>query len=258
VPTAFDALAADYDASFTHTALGTRLRELVWARCDALFASGHEVLELGCGTGEDAVHLARNGVHVTATDPADRMLQIARPKSVRAPRHHIDFHCLPMEAAPQAFAGRSFDGVFSNFGAVNCAGDLRMLAQGLATICKPGAALLWIVMGRHAPWEWAWYSARGQFGKAFRRLGRQGVHWRGLHIRYWSPRDLRRVLAPHFTVTRIAPLGVVLPPSYASGWLEASPRTLQVLASLERAAQRAPLLAACADHFMIEARCTPR
>jgi hypothetical protein len=117
--------------------------------------------------------------------------------------------------------------------------------------------LLWIVMGRFVPWEWAWYSAHGEFAKAFRRFNRDGIRWRGLHIRYWSPRELRDALAPQFTVTRIAPLGVVLPPSYASGWLERSPRALRALSTLERAAQRCALLAACADHFMIEARRTP-
>jgi SAM-dependent methyltransferase len=258
VATAFDDLAFGYDASFTHTALGTRLRELVWTRCDALFAPGHRVLELGCGTGEDAVHLARRGAYVVATDPAERMLQMARPKAARVPRDRIDFHCLPMEAAPHTFDGYEFDGVFSNFGAVNCVGDLRMLAHGLAAICKPNAALLWVVKGRCVPWEWMWYSARGRFGKVFRRFNPHGVHWRGLHIRYWSPDELRRALAPHFAVTRIAPLGCALPPSYASAWLERSPRTLGVLSILERAAQRAPFLAACGDHFMIEARRAPR
>ena len=30
-------------------------------------------------------------------------------------------------------------------------------------------------MGRHVPWEWGWYLARGEGGKAFRRLRRDGV-----------------------------------------------------------------------------------
>src|SRR5690606_38071734 len=120
VATAFDDLAYEYDATFTHTALGARLRALVWQRCEVLFEPGHCLLELGCGTGEDAARLARRGVRVVAIDPAERMLAIARAKAGRAPDTSIELHCMPMEATPRAFAGRRFDGVFSNFGAVNC------------------------------------------------------------------------------------------------------------------------------------------
>ena len=64
----FDALAADYDRSFTASAIGQRMRAAVWRRLDTAFAPGERVLELNCGTGEDAVHLAERGVRVLATD----------------------------------------------------------------------------------------------------------------------------------------------------------------------------------------------
>jgi len=81
---AFDKLAPDYDASFTATPLGTLLRQAVWSRLDASFAPGQRVLELGCGTGEDAVHLASRGVHVLATDASPVMAETARRKVAAA------------------------------------------------------------------------------------------------------------------------------------------------------------------------------
>jgi ubiquinone/menaquinone biosynthesis C-methylase UbiE len=253
VATAFDDLAHDYDASFTHTALGARLRALVWERCDASFRRGQTILELGCGTGEDAVWLARNGVRVVAIDPAERMLSVARAKAARAQVDLAEFHCMPMEAAPRIFAEDRFAGVFSNFGAVNCVDDLAALVRGLALICTPGARLLWVVMGRYVPWEWAWHVFRAQPRKAIRRLHENGVDWRGLRIRYPTPRQLGRILQPHFAVVRIAPLGCILPPSYAGAWLERSPRTLAALTTIERSLQRLTPLASYADHFIIEA-----
>jgi len=70
----FDTLADDYDTAFTGSVLGRALRELVWVRMDRLFKPGERILELGCGAGEDAVHLARRGVHVTALDASARMI----------------------------------------------------------------------------------------------------------------------------------------------------------------------------------------
>src|SRR5512134_583429 len=63
----FDDMAAAYGASCTTTAYGTCLRAFVWERLDGVFGGAERVLEIGCGTGEDAVHLANRGVHVLAT-----------------------------------------------------------------------------------------------------------------------------------------------------------------------------------------------
>jgi ubiquinone/menaquinone biosynthesis C-methylase UbiE len=253
--TPFDDLAADYDAAFTRTALGAALRELVWERFDALIEPGQRVLELGCGTGEDAVQLARSGIDVVATDPSLKMLQVAQAKAHAARcSDRIQFLCERMERVPDLLHGAQFDAVVSNFGALNCVKDLPSLLRGVAMLCAPRANIVFVVMGRYVPWEWAWYAAHGEARKAMRRLRRHGVDWHGLTISYPTPRTLASLLAPQFEVTRIAPLGCVLPPSYAGGWLQRSPLALKTLASLERIAHRCAPLASLADHYVIEAR----
>jgi len=44
-----------------------------------------------------------------------------------------------------------------------------------------------------------------------------------------------------------------LPPSYAAGWLDHSPRMLAALTRVEHAVQRWAALAAFADHFYLQA-----
>ncbi|MCB0209302.1 MAG: class I SAM-dependent methyltransferase [Anaerolineae bacterium] len=78
---AFDAFAADYDHDFTHSTLGQLLRPRVWAKLAEHFNPGDHVLELACGTGEDAVWLAKHGVHVTATDGSAAMVGQAKAKA---------------------------------------------------------------------------------------------------------------------------------------------------------------------------------
>lgn len=252
--TPFDKLADDYDAAFTRTVLGSALRDLVWERFGVLFQSGQRVLELGCGTGEDAARLAQAGIDVVATDPSVRMLEVARTKlRARGHEHRVEFYCARMEDVPRRLSGERFSGVVSNFGALNCIKDVPALARDLADICAPDANLLLVVMGRHVPWEWAWYAARGQPRKALRRLRPGGVEWRGLRIRYPTPREVSSMLEPFFAVERVAPLGFALPPSYAGAWLERSPRLLNLLSKLERRAHSRRALAGFADHFIIEA-----
>jgi SAM-dependent methyltransferase len=248
---AFDELAGDYDATFSDSALGRTLRSLVWARLEQVFRSPQRVLELGCGTGVDALALARRGVEVVAIDASQGMIQVARQKA--DPSGRVAFHCLPMERLAGAFEGQLFDGVLSNFGAVNCVPDLRTLVSDVALCLRPGAHLVWVVMGRHVPWEWAWFLSRGEWSKAWRRLAKGGVSWRGLTIRYPTPGEVAALLRPHFSIERIAPLGVALPPSYAGEWLARRPRLSKVLTDLEYWAQSRSALARVADHYIVEA-----
>jgi SAM-dependent methyltransferase len=256
---AFDEMASTYDETFTDTVVGRALREIVWSRFETLFSNARHVLELGCGTGEDAMRLAHEGIHVTATDASNEMIQVARGKATEGRcTGLIKFHCLAMEQIGLLPGGEPFDGALSNFGAVNCVRDLGALAGELAGRLTPGAPLLWVVMGRYAPWEWLWYLARGDWTRAWRRLRRGGCDWRGLTIHYPTPAQVKELLRPYFKVTRVAPLGALLPPSYAAGWLDRSPAALRLLSRLEKWAQPLSPLASVADHFIVEAVRLPR
>ena len=78
VSTAFDAVAAVYDRAWTDSLVGRRQREQVWHAIQGVFPADGRVLELGCGTGTDAAHLARSGLRVHATDASPEMLRLAR------------------------------------------------------------------------------------------------------------------------------------------------------------------------------------
>jgi SAM-dependent methyltransferase len=248
----FDEMAADYDHSFTHTACGGVLRGRVWERMDIVFAARQHILELGCGTGEDAIRLARRGHRVCATDASAEMIRIARLKAAAAGcAERIEFQVLPMESLHVLPRERRFDAVLSNFGAVNCVADMPRLAAALASRLTAGAPLLFVAMGRLVPWEWVWYGLRGCPDKAFRRLRQAGTEWRGLRIRYPSPARMSDELSPWFQVTRRSALGFSLPPSYAAAWLDTAPRALAALNRLDRLTSR--FTASLADHYMIEA-----
>ena len=253
-PAAFDGLARGYDAQFTATALGRILRAVAWRRFERSFAGREYLLDLGCGTGEDAIHLARLGHRVLATDASLEMVRIASRKAERAGcAQRIRFLWLPMEKLG-ALSGECFDGVYSNFGAVNCAQDYGALACDLARLVPAGAPVSLVVMGRHVPWEWGWYLARGDLATASRRSRRGGVSWRGMQIHYPTPAALAREFAPYFAAPHLAPLGFALPGSYAAPLLERAPRLLSALTRIERLGRHQRWLAGIADHYFFEAR----
>jgi SAM-dependent methyltransferase len=254
-PAAFDSMAEGYDAKFTASALGRVLRPMVWDRFAACFAPGSSLLELGCGTGEDAIHLAKLGHRILATDASPQMVDRARRKTEAAGvADRIRFQVVPMESLSAVLGSEVFDGVYSNFGAVNCAPDLAALAGELAPRLAPNAPLVWVIMGRCVPWEMGWYLMRGDARRAFRRFRRAGSEWRGLTIHYPTPGHCARLLDPYFVVNVARPLGVILPPSYAAGWLERAPRVHAWLSRLERALFERARGAGLGDHYVLEAR----
>jgi len=238
---AFDAVATRYDAHFTEHRLGLWLREAVRVHLGGAFRAGQRVLDLGCGTGEDAVWLAGRGVHVTAIDASASMLDEARRKvdrsgtSGRVGLHHLDM------SAPGAVAGVepgvSFDGAYSNFGPINCVRDRAALAGALADRVRPGGRVLLVVMGPACPWEIVAYLARLRARSAFRRLrqGREAVLADGSAIRVWypSPRRLRRELRPWFRHVGTVGIGVLLPPTDFRDLVDRWPRAFAALAAME-------------------------
>ncbi len=246
----FDAAAADYDATFSSSVLGGAMRRAVWLRLDHCFGSGDRVLDVGCGTGEDAVHLARRGVRVVATDRSVAMVEVARQKVADASLEAlVDVRQAAIEDLDE---GDSCDGVVSNFGALNCVADLPAAAHGLASCLRPGATAVLCVMGPLVPWEWLWFLLRGRPREAFRRLRPGGVRWRGLPVRYPSIRTLRRAFEPAFRLRRVAAIGGLLPPSYAEPWAQEHPWAVARLDRWERRLEVVPPLPWLADHYLAE------
>lgn len=247
---AFDAEAAVYDEGFGRNAVGRLFRSVFRERLAALFAPGTRVLEIGCGTGEDALFLAARGVGVHATDVAAGMLARARAKAeardFRAPL--LTFEARAAEDLA-GVAGAPFDGAYSNFGALNCV-DLSAFGRGLQAVLAPGAPLLFSVMGRNPLPALAWNALlrRG------RPRGARPPRVAGIDVptHYPSPARFRRALGPGFAWHRLSALGVLVPDPHFAPGLVRRPRLFAALGALEARVRAWPGLRALGDHLLYE------
>jgi SAM-dependent methyltransferase len=249
----FDPLASQYDETFTETAIGRYLRARVQQRLERHFHAGDHVLELGCGTGEDALILAQRGVRVTATDASPAMLEIARQKTAGNSLVRVETLDLQMLRTRRAVSLpiTNFDGAFANFGPLNILNDWRPLAEWLSEQVRPGGMVGFGLMGPLCLWEIAWHSLHGDFKTALRRLNGR-ADFEGAPVYYPRPSRLSRDFAPWFRHVHIEPLGLFLPPSDAFGVVERRPRPHKNLTTLEDQAARFGLLAQFADHYWID------
>jgi ubiquinone/menaquinone biosynthesis C-methylase UbiE len=172
----FDALASDYDRSFTYSAIGRAQRHAVWKVAQRVFVPGTRILELNCGTGVDAVYLAHLGLKVTALDSSSQMIAVAQDRVQRERcQNSIRLMHWAIEELDRLPPEAPYDGAFSNFGGLNCVPDLRRFGCDLARRLKPGSPVLLCLMGRYCLWELFYHPLKGQFPKAVRRLKKDGV-----------------------------------------------------------------------------------
>jgi len=238
---AFDGVAARYDALWTTTVIGRAQRNLVWREMETLFQRGDRILDIGCGTGEDAAHLAARGVSVLATDASPAMIQVALARG--------GFTAEVRGAEDLAHIGGTFDGAISNFGALNCVADLPVVARSLAALVRPGGQVAICLLGRFCAWETAYYGVRLQWKKAFRRLTGRALACPspgsiGIMVHYPSTAQIRAAFAPAFVLKRWTGIGLFVPPSY----VELPASVIRRLAACDRLLARLPLLRALADH----------
>jgi ubiquinone/menaquinone biosynthesis C-methylase UbiE len=247
----FDAFAAGYDGNFARTGPGRLLRESVWQRLAPHVRPGSRALDLGCGTGEDALWLAANGCAVTAVDASPAMLDTAWRKAIDGGMgDRIETRLFDLNA-PHEIEG-SFDLILSNFGALNCVVDLAPLSEMLRSIVAPGGLVAAVVMGRFCAFETLWYGARVKRTAWRRWTGRSSATIGGkrIPIRYWQPGDLRRALGPAFRIEAIHPIGSFLPPSDLFPLLERRPRLFATLARWESRVSSSARAAYFADHHL--------
>jgi ubiquinone/menaquinone biosynthesis C-methylase UbiE len=254
----FDAVAHTYDETFTSSGVGNAQRTAVWSELSKAFHAGDRVLEIGCGTGVDACYLAERGVEVFAFDPSPQMIEVADQRVMeRGFQDLVRTQVLHAEDISTLKADQPFDGVFSNFGALNCVADLKVVAQGLATLLKPGATALLCWMGPYCLWEIGAYLSQANTAKAFRRMHRDGISARiadgaFLHVHYPSVRSLACAFSPDFRIKMVRGIGVAVPPSYMEPWARRHPTILKLCSQFDSWFGRCPSVRLLGDHVLVQ------
>lgn len=252
---AFDGIANEYDSIFTDTVIGRLQRDAVWRKAAQVFRRGDRVLELNCGTGEDALFMARNGVSVCACDASAGMIERGRARMAAGlPSAQVEFRVLATEDLHVLPAEGCFDGAFSNFAGLNCIQDLSQTARELAQRLRPGAQALLCFASRFCAWEMAYYLLGGQLRKAFRRIsGSADARVGGCAIRVYYPtlRRIVRAFRSAFRVRSITGVGIAVAPSYLERWAKQHTRLVSACDALDRVICCWPGLRVLGDHILI-------
>ncbi|MBX2817434.1 MAG: class I SAM-dependent methyltransferase [Saprospiraceae bacterium] len=152
----FDEVALAYDQTWTQGWNGRGQRRRVWEYLSKL-GTDLRVLEVACGTGEDALFMSELGWEVHATDSSERMIEQAKKKCASA--KSVIFDRLDLMALDRTDISGKFDLVFSNFGGLNClsARQLHDFKLFASEQLSPTGSLIFVLMPRRALLE-RWYN----------------------------------------------------------------------------------------------------
>jgi len=253
---AFDSVAADYDGPRGNNLLIQDMRAEMWRWLDRAFVSASRLIDVGCGTGLDAVRQARRGHHVVATDWSPEM--VART-AARARQEQVADRVQATLVGAHELArlegSGTFDGAYSNLGPLNCVPDLSEVSAACARLLRPGGALVFTVIGRLCPWEIAHYLPRGRWSRLRVRFARElvpvSMNQHTIWTRYYAPREFYRAFARDFRLTHYRGLCVFAPPPYLISMRARHPRLYEWLWRIDRRTAGWPLLRAMGDHFLI-------
>jgi ubiquinone/menaquinone biosynthesis C-methylase UbiE len=254
---AFDSVAADYDGVLGNNAWIQRMRERLWCAVERNVPIGSRLLDIGCGTGIDAIHFVSRGYQVVATDWSPQMIDRTRSRAIQSGMTDR-VTAQPIGIQELNRLNDQFDAAYSDLGPLNCAIDLDSAAKSISHLLKPNGKLIVSVIGRTCPWEFIYYALQGDLKRARVRSKHEivpvNLNQQKVWTRYYSPREFYRAFQDQFELDHYRGLSIFLPPPYL---LRDRFRSIyRPLGWIDDRVGGWPLIRSIGDHFlMVMAKC---
>lgn len=265
----FDRAARMYDAAYgpaDDSGHGSPL--LDWLRAEHLavlrevLPPGGAVLDIGCGTGEEALALASEGYSVLGIDVSPVMVRQAQTKAaVYGVGRRFHCHALAASQLVKLDERGPFQGAYSSLGTLNTEPDLPAVARELHALLERGAPFVATVISRRCLYEIVRGALRLRPGDVMKRPGqwaegRAGASGVIAPVRFYSPREFAACFEPHFAVESVRAFPLWLPPVHLHELYRASPDGCARAKRWDARMNRWPGFRAWGDHFLMVLRHT--
>ncbi|RYD76522.1 MAG: class I SAM-dependent methyltransferase [Sphingobacteriales bacterium] len=259
VEAAFTAQAAVFDNIYSHDKMIEYKRGRVRNHIRQFLSGGNNMLELNCGTGDDAFYFAGLGHNIHATDISSAMLEKLAQKMLNASLPGIiSIGKCSFTRLDQLKNKGPYDYIYSNFGGLNCTGQLETVLKRLTPLIKPGGFITLVIISRFCLWE-SLLVFKGKFRTAFRRFfssrGRQ-AHAEGVNFTCWyyPPSYILRAMQDEFNLVSLEGLCTIVPPSYIAGFDKKYPKIFAFLCKQENKRKKSYPWKYIGDYFIITLR----
>jgi cyclopropane fatty-acyl-phospholipid synthase-like methyltransferase len=217
------------------------------------------MLELNCGTGEDAIFFATAGHAVHATDMAAGMMEVLKDKISKSNSSRlVTMEPCSFTALDQLTQRGPYDYIYSNFGGLNCTGELHKVLDAFDDLLLPGGIVTLVIISPFCLWE-TMLLFRGRFRTAFRRFFSRGgrkAHVEGVQFNCWyySASYVKKQMGKKYRLIAQEGLCTLVPPSYIAQFGHKHPRLFSFLKYWENALKDRWPWKSSGDYYVISFR----
>lgn len=246
-----DNIASGYDEVVNASISAQYIRDYFRTRILSSIKPGQNLIEIGCGTGTDAVFLAKEGIHITATDISPNMLKITAEKAENEKLTELIKTELLDADRLDVLQGNIFDGIISNLNAVNYVKDIGRFSLNTSNLLKPGAKVFFVMLNKVCLWEILYNLLKLKPVTAFEKFSSREKYYK-TEMKLYFPRKIKKIFFEYYTVNKITGFGFLNPPDGLAAYQEKHKNFYKKIQGLEKfLCSKYPLYNLC-DHYLIE------
>jgi ubiquinone/menaquinone biosynthesis C-methylase UbiE len=237
---AFDSASEEYDYTISHNYINSWIRKRSLNELHRVTKTSDVLLEIGCGTGSEAIQTSKRVKGIVATDISEKMLDLLKRKvkakrlerKILAARARASEISTVKELLPEG----SVRVAYSFNGALNCEPDILKVPGELSKVVKEHGYFLCSIRNTFCLPEALSHFLALQFDKTATRKDQPTmVSVGGVDIPscYYSSSRFANIFRPHFQVRKVIGLPAFLPPAYLSDYYLRTGKAGLILEKLE-------------------------
>lgn len=213
----YDSISGQYDLIEAEPAFKV-LRQASLRNLVSTFRQGMTIIDIGCGTGTEAIALSKKGVTVIGIDPSKGMIEQAQQKKSREGLSNLFFYQLAtsdLSRLPAVSGVHRFDGGYSSLGSLNCEPNIEGVAQDLRDLLHVGSPIVVSVINKKCLTEMVAY-ALSRPSRVFRRSGpfmAMSIGGKEATVRVYSIKELKNAFKG-FKPVSVKALSLLVPPPH--------------------------------------------